>query len=129
MTEQTETFPWLTSEYIKTILMKTQGHEKLELIDYKIAAGSAIGENYAGVILRARINFSINGIEKSTRFILKAAPADGILSEMFESFDVFEGEKFVYEKIHKYGEDLLPDFKIAPRYNASFVDNIFCFSL
>lgn len=116
-TLQEETsFPWLNSEYIKTILIKLEGHEKLKLLDFNVGSGAEQGENFAGVINRVTVNYTSKGIEKTTKFILKSSPSSGAVSELLEDLGVYDREVFTYEKIHRDCEALLPNFKIAPRY-------------
>lgn len=119
-TPQDDSFPWLNSEYIRTILIKYEGHEKIELGSWNVGSGSQQGENFAAVINRITVNYTSKGIQKTTKFILKSSSASGAVSELLEDLGVFEREVFTYEKIHRDIEALLPTFKMAPRYYKSF---------
>lgn len=118
-TSQDESFSWLNSEYIKNILIKFEGHEELELIDFQVGSGSKQGENFAAVINRVAITYTSKGVKKVTSFILKSSPMAGAVSELLEGLGVYEREVFTYEKIHRDCEALLPNFKMAPRYYKS----------
>lgn len=112
---QDDSFSWIDSKYVKTIVTKFEGHDKIELSDFKVGYGAAAGENMAGVIKRVTANYSNDGIRKSTNFILKASPAAGVLADMLEDLGVFEREVYTYEKLHQEFEALLPGFKFAPK--------------
>ncbi|KAG5685050.1 hypothetical protein PVAND_014252 [Polypedilum vanderplanki] len=107
-------FPWLNSDYIKTILAKYEGHENFEVNDFSIGSGSAMGENFAGVIHRVKINYTMSGIKKEASFILKTSPQAGAVAELLENLNVYEGEVYMYHKIHNECESLLSGFKMAP---------------
>lgn len=117
-----ESFSWIDEEYVKTIITKFEGHDKIELSDFKVGSGAAQGENMAGVIKRVRANYLCDGSKKSTSFILKASPSAGAIADLLEDLGIFEREVFTYEKLHQEFEALLPGFKLAPRY---YYKNIF----
>lgn len=112
---QDESFSWINSEYVKSIILKFEGHENIELNDFDVSSGAAKGENMAGVIKRVKTSYLCDGIKKSTNFILKASPSAGVLADMLEDLGIFEREAFTYQKLHPEFENLLPGFKIAPR--------------
>lgn len=111
----TESFEWLNADYIKSFLSKITNESDLKVINFKISSGSAQGENFAGVIFRVNVNYAINGNEKSASYILKASPVAGAVAELLESFNVFDGELYLYQKILEASGTLLPGFKMAPR--------------
>jgi hypothetical protein len=116
MSSEVPTFPWLNSEYIKTILTKIEGHENLEVNEFSVGSGSAQGENFAGVIQRIKVNYTIGGSKKIISLILKTSPKAGAVAELLENLNVYEGEVYMYHKILAESESLLPGFKVAPRY-------------
>lgn len=107
---------WLNKDYIKLILSKIESQGNPELDDFKISAGSAQGQNFAGVIIRVYIKYTLNGKNKHVTVILKASPTAGAVSELLEDLDVFGGELCVYKNVLSGFDELLPGFKIAPRY-------------
>lgn len=118
--ELTESFPWLASPYIKTLLEKYEGHDNLELIDFNVSSGSAQGDNFAGVILRVTVNYFISESKKKVNFILKASPVAGAVAELLDNLGVYEGETFIYHKVQNECKALLPGFRMAPRYFSHF---------
>lgn len=113
---QDESFSWINSEYVTNIIKKFEGHEKIELNDFKVNCGALQGENMAGVIKRVSTNYLCDGTKKNTSFILKASPSAGVLADLLEDLGIFEREVYTYEKLHQEFEALLPGFKLAPRY-------------
>ncbi|KAL7032152.1 hypothetical protein ACKWTF_007237 [Chironomus riparius] len=107
---------WLNKDYVKLILSKIEVQGNPELNDFTISAGSAQGQNFAGVIIRVSIKYTLDGSNKHVTVIIKASPTAGAVSELLEDLDVFGGELFVYKNILSGFNELLPSFKIAPRY-------------
>lgn len=114
--QQDDSFSWIDSEYVKNVVKKFEGHERIELSDFKVGSGAAQGENMAGVIKRLKTNYLCDGTNKSTNFILKASPQAGAIADLLEDLGIFEREVFTYEKLHTQFEALCPGLNIAPRY-------------
>lgn len=113
MSSETPTFSWLNSEYIKAVLTKFQGRD-VEVNNFNVGSGAAAGENFAGVILRVKVNYTVDNERKKASFILKVSPKAGAVGELLESLNVFDGEVYMYDGIHPECESLLTGFKIAP---------------
>jgi hypothetical protein len=114
--EQSNSALWLNSDYVKAILKSFEGHEEFKLNDFNVGTGSNAGENFAGVISRIEINYTLDGAEKNIKFIVKESPSAGAIAELLENMNTFEGESIVYGHILKGCESLLGGFKMAPRY-------------
>jgi hypothetical protein len=115
-TTQLESSPeWLNKEYIELILSKIECQGNPELDEFKISAGSAQGQNFAGVIIRVHIKYTLDGNNKHVTVIVKASPTAGTVGELLEDLDVFGGELCVYKNILSGFDELLPGFKMAPR--------------
>lgn len=115
-TGQEESIEWLNADLIKNVLTKFEGHDQFVLNDFLVKAGSSQGENFAGVIKRVEVNYETKNVKKSVNFIIKSSPTAGAVSDLLEDLGVFDREVYTYEQILRDFEDLLPSFKIAPRY-------------
>lgn len=115
MSSQENSIPWINSEYVKALIIKSEGHDKIELTNFECSSGAAAGENMAGVINRLKVNYLCDGNKKSASFILKSSPAAGALADLLEDLGIFEREVYTYETLLKELEALLPDLKLAPR--------------
>lgn len=114
---QHESCSWINRDYLELILSKLAPNGRAELSDYKISAGSVQGENFAGIIYRVTVDYtSDDSCVKSASLIIKSSPVAGAMAELLETLNVFKGESYIYQKVLSHGTDLLPDFKIAPRY-------------
>lgn len=113
--ESAETFSWMNNDYFKSILIKFEGHDNLQLSEFNVSSGTNKGENYASAIFRVNLNYLLNGVSKEITVIVKTNPESSALSEMLEEMETFKGETDVYENIIVECERLIPNFKIAPR--------------
>lgn len=113
--EPVESFPWMNSEYFKSILTKYEGHDNLQLIEFSVNSGSLKGENFASAIYRAKLSYLLNQQPKEMTFIIKTTSTTSAISEMLENMGTFDSETIVYEKILTECEKLFPDIKFAPR--------------
>lgn len=113
----TTEFPnFITKQYLQNVLNKFEGHAKnATLVDYSIEHGTKKGDNFASCVLRAKLNYKIDGTVKDVSFIIKAKSESSVVAEFLDACDVFKKEAFVYEKILAKCEQLDPKTKIAPR--------------
>lgn len=111
--------PWLNKNYITTILIKFEGHDKLQLNDFHVNYGMSKGESYASVVYRVKCNYTINNESndsKDVTLILKTRPTSSAISEMMDDMDVFESECYMYEEVLPEYEKLIPECQFSPRY-------------
>lgn len=114
--EQVEMFFWMNNDYFKSILIKFEGHDNLQLSEFNVSSGTNKGENYASAIYRVNLKYFSNGETNETAFIVKTNPESTAMSELLEEMGTFKLETHVYESIITECERSFSNFKIAPRY-------------
>lgn len=114
--EQAETLTWMDSDYFKSILIKYEGRDDLQLKEFNVEAGTKKGENFASAVYRVTLNYHLlHDQPKEMTFIVKTNPESSALSEMLDEMGTFAGEGNIYSNVLTHCENLIGNFKIAPR--------------
>lgn len=113
--EQSE-LPWMSKEYLQTVLTAYEGHDDLVVKEFSVSSGTNKGENFASAIFRVGIKYLLHGETKETKLIVKTQPENAAISEMLSETGVFEAERHIYQSILGECGKLIADFKVAPRY-------------
>lgn len=113
--EQAEILPWMDSDYFKSILIKYEGRDDLQLKEFNVSAGTKKGENFASAIYRVTLNYLLQSPKEMT-FIIKTRPDSLVLSAMLDEMGTFALEANFYENVLADCEKLIGNFKIAPRW-------------
>lgn len=85
-------FPWIDADLFAELLSMDFPTEDIVVKNYLLKAALATGENYCSLMIRAAVNYTLNGVDSQKKFIIKTASAgngleEKIASEMKEMFD------------------------------------------
>lgn len=83
---------WITSDYLKKMLQSFYGENSITVKNFDIAAGSAVGDNYIGQVLRIQVEYIRKNKNKKRSIIAKALPQTDLSKEFKKNFDVFTTE-------------------------------------
>ncbi|XP_022218899.2 uncharacterized protein LOC111071718 [Drosophila obscura] len=104
---------WLTHDYLEHALRSYYKDEQLKIVQLQINPALGPGENYGGVLTRARIHFTLSkdpAQEQLQNLIVKTAIDDDELSkELMEPYDIFNREMNIYEEVLPKLNDLLKE--------------------
>lgn len=96
------TYPWIDNSVFEEVLRIDFPTENIVVENYCLKAALAYGENYSSQMIRAKVNYTINGVNKEINFIIKTVVAD----ESFEEEIARERKKVFNKEISAYDEVL-----------------------
>ncbi|XP_037043490.1 uncharacterized protein LOC119079604 [Bradysia coprophila] len=100
--------PWINSSLFEELLRKDFPASDIIVHDYRLKPALARGENYASQMIRAEVNYSMNGENKQIRFIIKAALAKDALKQLSDEMKgIFYTEIAMYNDVLTKVHDLL----------------------
>lgn len=105
-------YPWINTTFFERILRKHFVDNSITIIDFKLAAALAKGENFGSQILRANIEFESNDdgvkLQRQIPLIVKVAMADNPDMAAWNSeMGWFEREIITYQQIVPEVETIL----------------------
>jgi hypothetical protein len=93
----------ISKDYLIKILEHHHHQNKVVLIKYNLESAAAKGENYASIILRAKLEYTINdGIDdgvKCLSLILKTKSDNAEIDDFLTELSVFQKEIVTYTEI------------------------------
>lgn len=119
---------WLTHEYIEEALKSYYKDPQLRVAQVELNPALGPGENYGGVLTRARVRFALSAKPKeelTQNLIVKTSIDDDELTkELMEPYDIFNREMTLYEDVLPKLNDLLKEIgEYEPLFpTAVFVD-------
>lgn len=93
---------WLTAEYLKSILQKYKKDEGLIITKLDIKPATKKGDNYASVMLRISVDFTLSTVKKTEHgsYILKTShESDPFTADIMSQYDIYNTEMLMYEKV------------------------------
>ncbi|KAH8359983.1 hypothetical protein KR093_009932, partial [Drosophila rubida] len=94
---------WLTHDYIERALSSYYKDSNLCVLKLEVNPALGPGENYGGVLTRARVQFKLSQKPEETlkqNLIVKTAIEDDELTkELMEPYDIFNREMTLYEEV------------------------------
>ncbi|BFF89761.1 uncharacterized protein DMAD_08440 [Drosophila madeirensis] len=104
---------WLTHDYLEHALRSYYKDEQLKIVQLQINPALGPGENYGGVLTRARIQFTLSkspAEEQLQNLIVKTAIDDDEFSQELQApYDIFNREMNIYENVLPKLNDLLQE--------------------
>ncbi|KAH8414017.1 hypothetical protein KR222_001937 [Zaprionus bogoriensis] len=104
---------WLTHDYVEQALRSYYKDNELQVLQLELNPALGPGENYGGVLTRARVRFTLSGKpeeELTQNLIVKTAIDDDELTkELMEPYDIFNREMTLYEEVLPKLNDLLKE--------------------
>lgn len=117
--DQTEIYPWMNSDFFRSVLIKIEGTDNLQLNEFRVTSGTNKGENFASAVFRVTISYLLRDEPKETSVIVKTSSESSAVSEMLSEMGTFESEAHVYSTVLTECGKYLTNFKIAPKYDNS----------
>lgn len=102
-------YPWIDGSLFEKMLHIDYPTGDIVVKNYLLKAALGKGENYCSQMIRAKVNYTINGANYETNFIIKAAPSTEDLDEKMatEIKELFNKEIIVYNEVLSKVHDLL----------------------
>lgn len=94
---------WLTHDYIEQALKSHYKDSDLRIVQLNVNPALGPGENYGGVLTRARVEFTLSkqseNILKQNLIVKTAIDDDELTKELMEPYDIFNREMNLYEEV------------------------------
>ncbi|XP_011197125.2 uncharacterized protein Rv0769 [Zeugodacus cucurbitae] len=104
---------WINEDFFKRILEKCE-NESVEIHRLRLSSGTASTDNYASILYRAKINYSLCSQatqEKLRSFVMKTEPfVEGLKKDKMNEVPLFETEVRMYTKVLPKIEAKLQEF-------------------
>ncbi|XP_052846980.1 uncharacterized protein LOC128258966 [Drosophila gunungcola] len=100
---------WLTHEYIEQALRSHYKDDGLTITQLQINPALGPGENYGGVLTRARVQFTLSNQEKHLQNLIVKTEIDDdeLTQELMAPYDIYNREMTIYEEVLPKLRDLL----------------------
>ncbi|XP_073842725.1 uncharacterized protein [Musca autumnalis] len=109
---------WIEAKLFETSLKEVETEFK-EIIDFKVDAALAPGENYATVMLKAEFVIKLNDDStKPISFMLKVGHDSEFFREMMENHNMFGAESGMYRDIVPEMEQMYADVGVSVNFGA-----------
>ncbi|CAD7093741.1 unnamed protein product [Hermetia illucens] len=101
--DELEAPEWVNSNFLKGVLEYNGEFTNVTIYDFQISPASAIGDHFASIMFRAKIQFSTQEhLNKECSIIIKTMPViEGYKKEMMDKWGeaIFNTEIFMYSKV------------------------------
>ncbi|XP_073842738.1 uncharacterized protein [Musca autumnalis] len=109
---------WIEAKLFETTLKEVESEFK-DIIDFKVDAALAPGENYATVMLKAEFVIKLNDDStKPISFMLKVGHDTEFFREMMKNHDIFAAESGMYRDIVPEMEQIFADIGVSVKFGA-----------
>ncbi|EDV53696.1 uncharacterized protein LOC6554983 [Drosophila erecta] len=117
---------WLTHDYIEDALRSHYKDEGLTITQLQINPALGPGENYGGVLTRARVEFTLANQEKNMQNLIVKTEIDddALTQELMAPYDIYNREMTIYQDVLPKCRELLNEIGDTERIfpTAIYVD-------
>lgn len=90
---------FLTTEYLKDVLQKHENSSNINIERFDCAPAVAAGNNYASMLLRAKVHYTKDGTNVEKSLIIKTATSDPEMAKNIKQYGIYQREILMYDQI------------------------------